>query len=223
MSVTGASSCTYSPCVSLCVHTCCAFRNADSKKKYKASNHSRKAQMSEFFTIFTTLLNANLLTLSSLFALMTTTHVQRPLLASKKQPVSHQPYLVRVGGRYRVGKLLGTGGSGERHSDQVRLFFLSSLASVFLGKDIRTGNEVALKIGHVGSSPSKLSYEHNVYTMISGSTGISQVLWYGKEGLHEVIVLEYLGTSLGDLICERRFDLRRTFLYASQMVRLLYM
>ena len=151
---------------------------------------------------------------------MATAHIQRPFLAPGKQPVSYQPDFVRVGGRYRVGKLLGTGGSGESYSDQVRLVFLSPLGSVFLGKDIRTGANVALKIGRAGKLPSKLSHEYNVYTTISGSTGISEVLWYGKEGLHEIIVLKYLGTSLGDLISERHFDPRRAFVYALQMVRL---
>jgi len=42
-----------------------------------------------------------------------------------------------------------------------------------------------------------------MYTTISGSAGIPEVLWYGKEGLHEIIVLEYLGTSLGDQIKAR--------------------
>jgi serine/threonine protein kinase len=154
---------------------------------------------------------------------MTPSHVQRCLLVPKKQLVSHQPDLICVGGQYRVGKLLGTGGSGEPHSDHIQLIFLSSLGSVFLGKDIRTKAEVALKIGHAGSSPLKLSYEYDVYTMISRSVGIPEVLWYGKEDLHEIIVLEYLGTSLGDLISKRQFDPRRTFLYASHMVHLLYM
>jgi hypothetical protein len=45
---------------------------------------------------------------------MATTHIRRPLVAPpRKQHISHQPDFVRVGGRYRVGKLLGTGGSGE--------------------------------------------------------------------------------------------------------------
>ena len=65
-----------------------------------------------------------------------------------------------------------------------------------------TRTDVALKIGHAGSLPSKLSYEYEVYAVISGSAGIPKVLWYGKEGIHEIIVLEYLGTSLGDLIKE---------------------
>jgi len=105
---------------------------------------------------------------------------------------------------------------------QVRLILLTVLGSVFLGKDILTENDVALKIGHAGSSTLRLSYEHNVYKTISGSAGISRVLWYGKEGIHEIIVLEYLGTSLGNLISEGRFDSTRIFSYASQMVRLIY-
>jgi hypothetical protein len=64
----------------------------------------------------------------------------------------------------------------------------------------------------------KLKYKYDVYTAIAGGTGVPKVLWYGKEGEHEVIVLEFLGTSLGDLIREQRLDSRRTFLYASWMV-----
>jgi hypothetical protein len=63
-----------------------------------------------------------------------------------------------------------------------------------------TGADVALKIGHPCNLTSGLSHEHNVYTTIAGSTGISQILWYGKEDVYEVIVLEHLGTSLGDLM-----------------------
>lgn len=129
---------------------------------------------------------------------------------------------VRVGGRYRVGKLLGTGGSGELNRDSSLTLFLSSLGSVYLGKDIMTGADVALKIGHPSRLPSSLSHEHNVYATIAGSKGVSQVLWYGKEDVYEVIVLNHLGTSLGDLIDQPNFDRRMTFVYATQMVRVLY-
>jgi hypothetical protein len=84
------------------------------------------------------------------------------------------------------------------------------------------GADVALKIGHLGSLSLRLSYEYNVSTSIAGSRGVSQVLWYGKEGKHEVIVLDHLRTSLNDLIEQLKFDHRETFLYASQMVCLLY-
>jgi casein kinase 1 len=85
-----------------------------------------------------------------------------------------------------------------------------------------TGADVAVKIGHPSSVSSRLSHEYNVYTAVAGGTGISQAFWYGKEGEHEVIVLEPLGTSLGDLINEVEFDHEKIFSYATQMVRLLY-
>ena len=83
-------------------------------------------------------------------------------------------------------------------------------------------SDVALKIGHRHSLPSRLSHEYNVYTTIAGGRGISQVLWYGKEGVYEVIVLDHLGTSLGDLIDQLEFDKGEAFSYAAQMVCLLY-
>jgi len=81
-----------------------------------------------------------------------------------------------------------------------------------------TGVDVALKIGHPCTS-SRISHEHDVYTAVAGSQGISQVLWYGKESIYEVLVLDHLGTSLGDLINRTKFDHRKTFSYATQMVR----
>jgi serine/threonine protein kinase len=59
-----------------------------------------------------------------------------------------------------------------------------------------------------------------VYTTLAGSLGIAEVCWYGKEGIYEVIALEYLGTSLYDLVSEHQLGVKKTFLYASQMVRL---
>lgn len=108
----------------------------------------------------------------------------------------------------------------------VRHIFLSSLASVYVGKDIKTEAKVAVKIGHVDDedpSPSRLSHEYHIYQTIAGSIGISPVYWYGKEGPHEVIVLEHLGTSLGDLVATQQFDPAETFFFASQMVHLFCM
>jgi hypothetical protein len=63
-------------------------------------------------------------------------------------PVPSHVDFVRVGGWYRVGKLLSSGGSGESNPDLHSINFLSSLGSVYLGRDIRTKVEIAVKIGH---------------------------------------------------------------------------
>ncbi|KAH9170863.1 kinase-like domain-containing protein, partial [Lactarius sanguifluus] len=93
-----------------------------------------------------------------------------------------------------------------------------SLGSIYLGRDIKTGTKISPKIGHADYSSLRLNHEYNMYMTLAGSAGISQVHWYGKEGSHEVIVLEHLGTSLGDLISEQQVDHCKAFLYASQML-----
>ncbi|KAH8989312.1 kinase-like protein [Lactarius deliciosus] len=109
---------------------------------------------------------------------------------------------VCVAGQYRVGKLLGSGGSG----------------SVYLGRDIRIGTEIALKIGRADHLPSRLSHEYDVYSALGACAGVTPVHWYGKEGLYEVIILDHLGTSLGDLIDEEQVEQSKTFQYTCQML-----
>ena len=94
----------------------------------------------------------------------------------------------------------------------------TSLGSVYLGRDIRTGGDVAIKIGYPDLRSSRLVHEHQVYTRIAGCTGTCPVLWYGKEDVYEVMVLEYLGKSLDDLIDEQKPNSGMAFCFASQMV-----
>ena len=79
------------------------------------------------------------------------------------------------------------------------------------------GIEIAVKIEREHDS-SKLSHENGVYAAIAGGSSISPVHWYGKEGQHEVIVLDHLETSLDNLISGQQVDHGRIFQYASQMV-----
>lgn len=75
-----------------------------------------------------------------------------------------------------------------------------------------------MKIGSADYLSSRLSHEYNVYTELAGSAGVSPVRWYGKEGSYEVIVMDHLGTSLGDLISGGHVDHGEVFQYAPQMV-----
>ena len=59
----------------------------------------------------------------SLLTLMTTTRLRNPRHTSEKRFSPSKSDIVRVGGRYRVCNLLGTGGSGELNYDSCLTFF----------------------------------------------------------------------------------------------------
>ena len=77
-----------------------------------------------------------------------------------------------------------------------------------------------MKLGHPDPPPSSITHEYNVYQSIAGCKGVSPIRWYGKEGPYEIIIMDHLGTSLGDLVSARQFN-NAHFFFASQMVCLL--
>ncbi|KAH9165207.1 doubletime [Lactarius sanguifluus] len=111
-----------------------------------------------------------------------------------------QPNIVRVRGRYRVGRLLGSGTSRD----------------VYLGRDIKTGQDVALKF-ELQTHSLRLSHEHSIYKALSGMSGIPTMHWYGREVPYNVMVLDRLNLTLEEVI-SKRHDINLVFLYADQML-----
>jgi predicted Ser/Thr protein kinase len=91
------------------------------------------------------------------------------------------------------------------------------IGSVYLGKDIKTERDVALKLEIAQDSRSSLAHEYSVYQAISGLSGIPKVYWYGREGPYHVIVLDRLGSTLEE-IGRTTIDTNAVFTYATQMV-----
>ncbi|KAH9019246.1 kinase-like domain-containing protein [Lactarius hengduanensis] len=114
---------------------------------------------------------------------------------------SQQPNIVCVRGRYRVGTLLGSGTSGD----------------VYLGRDIKTGQDVALKFEPIQTHTLRLSHEHSVYKALSGMSGIPTIHWYGREVPYNVMVLDRLDLMLDEVI-SKRHDINLVFSYAGQML-----
>jgi len=86
---------------------------------------------------------------------------------------------VHVGGRYRVGNLLGSGGLDESNSESLAVishFSDTSLGSIYLGRDIQMGGDVAIKIGYPGLWSLRLVHEYQVYMRIASCTGTCPVL-----------------------------------------------
>jgi serine/threonine protein kinase len=111
---------------------------------------------------------------------------------------------LRVGGRYRLGRKIGNGSFGE----------------IYLGINIQTNEEVAIKLENVRSAHPQLLYESKLYRILQGGVGIPNIHWYGVEGEYNVMVIDLLGPSLEDLFsfCNRRFSLKTVLMLAEQML-----
>eukprot|EP01071_Lankesteria_metandrocarpae_P006132 Lankesteria_metandrocarpae@DN4251_c0_g1_i1.p1 len=112
---------------------------------------------------------------------------------------------VRVGRNYRVGRRIGSGSFGE----------------IYLGTDLLSGHEVAIKMESTKRKNPHLFYECKLYKLLAGGIGIPHVYWYGIEGEYCVMVIDLFGPSLEDLFnyCGRKFRLKTTLMLADQMLQ----
>lgn len=112
---------------------------------------------------------------------------------------------VRVGNDYRVGRNIGHGSFGEIH----------------VGYDMKTGEEVAIKIEHKDTKHPQLHLEAKLLQQLSNGVGIPKVRFYGVEQSFNVMVMDLLGPSLEDLFnfCNRKFTLKTVLLLAGQMLQ----
>jgi casein kinase I homolog HRR25 len=91
---------------------------------------------------------------------------------------------------------------------------------IYLGINIISGEEVAIKLESVKAKHPQLEYESKVYKTLAGGVGIPFVRWYGTECDYNAMVLDLLGPSLEDLFnfCNRKFSLKTVLLLADQLV-----
>ncbi|KAI6152966.1 kinase-like protein [Pisolithus thermaeus] len=113
---------------------------------------------------------------------------------------------VTFGGKYRLEEEIANGGCG----------------SVFLGVHTVAGKEVAIKLEpalpHALTSP--LKQESKVYKSLMGGPGVPWIMYSGKQGDYNVMVIDLLGPSLEDLFkrCNKHFSLRTVLLLADQLL-----
>lgn len=125
------------------------------------------------------------------------------------------------GGKYRLEQEIANGGCG----------------TVFLGTHNVAGKAVAVKLEPVEDrrrrrrhsdpdfqhyqGPSPLTLESQIYKRLMGGPGVPWVMYSGKQGDYNVMVIDLLGPSLEDLFrtCNRCFSLKTVLLLADQIVR----
>ncbi len=87
---------------------------------------------------------------------------------------------LRVGKKYRLGRKIGSGSFGD----------------IYLGANVTTGEEVAIKLESVKTKHPQVLYESKLYRVFQGGVGIPYIRWYGVEGNYNVMVMDLLGPSL---------------------------
>ena len=110
---------------------------------------------------------------------------------------------IRVGGRYRLGKKIGTGAFGE----------------IFEGTDIFDNSSVAIKLEHNSVKYPQLLFEAKLLKSIP-STGIPVMHWFVIAGEYNAMVMDLLGQNLEDLYnyCAKNFTLKTIIMIIIQMI-----
>lgn len=89
-----------------------------------------------------------------------------------------------------------------------------------MGSHTVAGKEVAIKLQPTVQKHSPIRQESKIYKTLSGSPGIPWIMWSGKHGDYDVMIIDLLGPSLDDLFktCNKNFSLKTVLLIADQLV-----
>jgi serine/threonine protein kinase len=94
--------------------------------------------------------------------------------------------------------------------------------TIYKGQNIRTHEEVAIKIEPIENQTKLLKNESIIYQYLNNSVGIPVVKWYGKDEINYYMVLNLLGNSLQKLKDKIGvFSLRATLQIGIQIINLL--
>ncbi|KAG6582742.1 Casein kinase 1-like protein 11, partial [Cucurbita argyrosperma subsp. sororia] len=109
-----------------------------------------------------------------------------------------------IGGKFKLGRKIGSGSFGE----------------LYLGTNVQTGEEVAVKLESAKTKHPQLHYESKLYMLLQGGTGVPHLKWFGVEGDYNVMVIDLLGPSLEDLFnyCNRKLSLKSVLMLADQLL-----
>ena len=113
-------------------------------------------------------------------------------------PNEDSQYEIRIANRFKMGKKIGSGSFGE----------------IYLGLDIQTGKEVAVKFEQLNVRRPQVIEEAKLLREFAGEPGFPKFMWYGKHDEFHIMVIELLGPSLEDLFayCGRKLSLKTVLL-----------
>jgi hypothetical protein len=112
---------------------------------------------------------------------------------------------------------------GPLVSELVSMLFNNCLivaGDVFLGTNIFTRQEVAVKLEIIRTRGSELEAEYDIYKRLKGCCSVPNVHWFGAESDYNALVVDLLGPSLEDLLNQhgRNLSLKTVIILAGQLV-----
>jgi serine/threonine protein kinase len=113
---------------------------------------------------------------------------------------------VYIGSQYKIliNKKLGSGSFGD----------------IYLGLNLKTKEEVAIKLELADSRTPQLNYESKILKFLQGGEGFPIVQFFGIVGIFNVMIIDLLGPTLEDQFnkCNRHFSLKTVLMLALQML-----
>jgi len=111
---------------------------------------------------------------------------------------------IRINGRYKLGQKI----------------CCSSFGDIYLGKNVQSNQDVAIKMELIKKKYQQLAHESKVLQILQGGIGIPTLYWAGQEGDYNIIVLDLLGKNLEELftLCDRKFTLKSVLMLADQLI-----
>ncbi|KNZ62050.1 CK1/CK1/CK1-D protein kinase [Puccinia sorghi] len=104
---------------------------------------------------------------------------------------------------YRFVQRIGNGAFGE----------------IYLGVDLKTNQEVAIKVEPVDTKEPQLRNEAKIYSILKGAVGFASMKWVGIGSRYTALVIDLLGCSLDRQLSARgRFSLKTVLMLADQML-----
>ncbi|VDK20517.1 unnamed protein product [Taenia asiatica] len=112
-----------------------------------------------------------------------------------------------VNGKWKLVRKIGSGSFGE----------------IFLGINIETGEEVAVKLEKVSARHPQLLFESRVYRLLADTPGLPHIQYFGLDGVNDAyhaLVMDLLGPSLEELFnfCSRCFTMKTVLMLVDQML-----
>jgi casein kinase 1 len=95
-----------------------------------------------------------------------------------------------------------------------------AFGDIYLGKNIKQIEEVAIKLEPIKTKHPQLFYESKLYMALQSGIGIPKIHWCGSQGNYNILIMDLLGPSLENILIKNKnnIPLKKVINYGLQMI-----